>query len=438
MESNRVEYKRELNERFENELVAFLNYSEGGEIHIGVNDDGVVCGVDNIDDVQLRIKDIFNDRIAPATLGLYDIVVDSSGVKDFIRIIIASGSEKPYYVKRFGMSENGCYIRVGSSCIKMNQGMIENLFAKRARNSLRQIRSPRQDLTFSQLKIYYQEKGKELNDRFAQTLEFLTQDGSYNYVAYLFADENGNSMKVAKYLGTDKYELIENKEFGYCSLIKSVKNILDRLDVENTTFAKITAKDRKELSLVNEVALKEIFINAVVHNDYAQEVPPVVEIFADRIEVTSTGSLVPGMSQDDFFSGYSMPRNREIMRIFKDLELVEHLGSGLLRILKHYDKSNFIITPNFLRVVLPFSSREELGNDTSVGINVGLSVGIKLTETERLVYGMIKSDTNIVTTDIAAGVGKSQRTVERAINQLKKLNVIARDGSKKDGKWEIK
>ncbi len=39
-----------------------------------------------------------------------------------------------------------------------------------------------------------------------------------------------------------------------------------------------------------------------------------------------------------------MSRNRELMRIFKDVGLVEQLGSGMSRILKAYDKSAFDIS----------------------------------------------------------------------------------------------
>lgn len=60
----------------------------------------------------------------------------------------------------------------------------------------------------------------ELNQQFANSLELLTPDGIYNYIAYLLSDENGVSIKVAKYAGTDKVDLIENVEYGYCSLIK--------------------------------------------------------------------------------------------------------------------------------------------------------------------------------------------------------------------------
>ena len=78
---------------------------------------------------------------------------------------------------------------------------------------LKNIVSPRQDLTFSQLNIYYEGKGFKLNDKFESSLELYTPEGKYNYVAYLLADENSISIKVAKYAGSDKYDLIENEEW---------------------------------------------------------------------------------------------------------------------------------------------------------------------------------------------------------------------------------
>ena len=51
--------------------------------------------------------------------------------------------------------------------------------------------------------------------------------------------------------------------------------------------------------------------------------------------------------------GCSVPRNKELMRIFKDLDLVEHLGSGVPRILKSYGKECFKFTENFLRMTFP-------------------------------------------------------------------------------------
>ena len=38
-ETNRIENKEQLNEDFEQEVIAFLNYKEGGIIYVGINMD---------------------------------------------------------------------------------------------------------------------------------------------------------------------------------------------------------------------------------------------------------------------------------------------------------------------------------------------------------------------------------------------------------------
>ena len=168
----------------------------------------------------MKIADRIKNNILPSTMGLFDIVTEVIEEVSVIKILVSSGLEKPYYIKSQGMSPSGCFTWVGTSTQPMTTAMIDELYAKRIHATLRNIQSPRQDLSFSQLKIYYQERGLELNQRFANTLELLTPDGKYNYIAYLLADENGVSIKVAKYAGADKVDLIENEEYGYCSLIK--------------------------------------------------------------------------------------------------------------------------------------------------------------------------------------------------------------------------
>lgn len=70
------------------------------------------------------------------------------------------------------------------------------------------------------------------------------------------------------------------------------------------------------------------------------------------MEITSYGSLPEGLSKSEFFEGYSIIRNKELMRIFKDLDLVEQLGSGIPRILQAYSKDSFDFSENFLRITL--------------------------------------------------------------------------------------
>ena len=73
-ENNRTEFKEELNEKLEKEVVAFLNNREGGVLYIGVNDDGIPVGVSDLDGTQLKIADRLKNNILPSTLGLFDIL----------------------------------------------------------------------------------------------------------------------------------------------------------------------------------------------------------------------------------------------------------------------------------------------------------------------------------------------------------------------------
>ncbi|MCL2022289.1 MAG: ATP-binding protein, partial [Betaproteobacteria bacterium] len=165
-ESNRVEYKRRLTDKFERSVVAFLNYPGGGEILVGVDNDGSVAGVPDVDGVQLQIVDRIKNNIRPATLGLFDVAHEEREGKNIIRVVVSAGQQRPYYLRTRGMTEDGCFIRVGSSSQPMTERMIEELLAKRQHSSIQTMRSPRQKLTFRQLKIYYEEKKLSPNQEF--------------------------------------------------------------------------------------------------------------------------------------------------------------------------------------------------------------------------------------------------------------------------------
>lgn len=394
-ETNRIENKEQLNEDFEQEVIAFLNYKEGGIIYVGIDKNGQVVGVENNDLTQLQIKDRIKNNIQPSTLGLFDVTVETIDNKEIIKVIISSGTEKPYYLRKKGRTPEGCYIRIGSSKERMTERMIEEMFARRIKNSLKEIESPRQDLTFRQLKIHYEGNGMILNDNFARNLNLLTDDGKYNYNAYLLADENNISIKLVKYLGTNKMELIENQEYGYCCLITATQRILDRLTAENTVYAKIEYNGRKEVEMIDSKALKEAVINAMVHSDYTLTTTPIIELYSDRIEITSGGGLPQGLSQEEFLEGVTAPRNKELIRVFKDVDLIENIGSGVLRILDAYDKSCFKFMDHFLRVSFkykenPFEYDEKTDKKTTKKTDKKTTKKIKVKPQEKDVLNFCK------------------------------------------------
>ena len=449
-ETNRIEYKRELSDTLEKEAISFLNYRDGGVIYIGI--DGkteAVYGVPDCDSVQLKIKDRLKNNILPSCLGLFDVIHEKREGKDIIKITLASGPEKPYHLKKYGMTEKGCYIRIGSAAEPMPPAMIEALFARRTRNSIGKIRSHRQDLTFEQLKIYYNEAGLEIGDKFAANLELLTEDGAYNYAAYLLADRNGNCVQVAKYSGLDRVDLIESNDYGLCCLVKTCKQVLDKLELENRTATRITSKERINTRLWNAVALRETVINAIIHNDYTNEAVPKFEIFNDRIEITSAGSIQPGVEREEFFQGYSIPRNKILMRIFRDLDIVEYLGSGMPRILKVYSRDSYIFTANFIRTVFPAAMKvNEVGKEVSGKTTQKKTTQKKTTQkkttqkkttqkkSERIL-SLCKENPHITTFELAAALGITKDGISYNLRKLRKQKRLKHIGGRKIGHWVV-
>ena len=69
------------------DIIGFLNSPSGGHLYVGVENDGTVCGVENIDEVQLKIINILRDSINPSSLGLFDVFTETKEGKNIIHII---------------------------------------------------------------------------------------------------------------------------------------------------------------------------------------------------------------------------------------------------------------------------------------------------------------------------------------------------------------
>ncbi|MFR4783713.1 MAG: ATP-binding protein [Pilosibacter sp.] len=53
-----------------------------------------------------------------------------------------------------------------------------------------------------------------------------------------------------------------------------------------------------------------------------------VAIYDDRLEITSPGGLMPGVTLDKMREGYSKIRNRALAHAFSYMNLIEAWGSG--------------------------------------------------------------------------------------------------------------
>ena len=210
----------------------------------------------------------------------------------------------------------------------------------------------------------------------------------------------------------------------------------------------ITPTGRHDTPQWDRLAIREAVINAVVHNNYVYGAPAKVELFSDHLEITSIGTIPDGLSKEDFFNGVSMPRNKELMRVFRDVEMVEALGSGMLRIMHTYSRDNFEFGDNFIRFKAPFIAAEN--NTSQVAESDQKNIKWSENESENVekmwrkcgenvekVIQIIKEKPDVTIKEIATRLGKSNRWAEEQIRKMKEQKIIRRVGPDKGGYWEL-
>ena len=436
IESEKLELKAKYTDTICKEIVAFLN-SNGGQIIIGVNDNGDVVGVDKIDETLKKISDVITTQIEPNPQEEIRTELKFDSGKTLIVLYVSKGTRNIYCQKKYGFSSNGCVIRIGTTCKEMTPQQIRVRYEKNFYDDEYMIKkkASRVDLSFRELKIYYTEKGFHVDeDSIEANFNLRNKDGDYNLLAELLADKNNIPFNLVKFNGNDKSAISERNDFGYGCILSVYEKIKARLMAENVCISDTTVRPRKDRYLFDYDAVNEAVLNALVHNDWTITEPQ-ISIFSDRMEILSHGGLPNGMTVEDFYEGISRPRNSTLMRVFLNMGLTEHTGHGVPTIIKKYGKEAFDITDNYIMCRIPFDSAVVEMRHKNVGMNVGMNVG--LNKTEKAVLSLLIESADWNAEELASEVGVTKRTIERAFASLQKKGKIERIGSKRDGSWKV-
>ena len=103
----------------------------------------------------------------------------------------------------------------------------------------------------------------------------------------------------------------------------------DYIDFRNqnhSTFLKLHRIDRRDYP---EAAVREALLNLLVHREYSFRASSFISVYLDRIEFTSIGGLISGMTLQDVMMGISVCRNAKLANVFYRLELIEAYGTGI-------------------------------------------------------------------------------------------------------------
>ena len=432
VESEALEFKAAYTDSICREIVSFLN-AEGGDIVLGVDNDGNIVGVSKLDEISRKISDVITTQIEPNPQELVSSEMRYAEGKTLLVIHVPKGTRPIYCQKKYGFSSTGCTIRIGTTCKEMSPEQIKARYERNFTDTDFLTITPARygAISFRTLKICYSEKGYHLDEKsFEQNLGLRTPKGEYNLLAELLSDRNMVPLIVVKFHGKDKSSISERNDYGGQSLLFAYEQVKNRLISENICISDTTSRPRTDRFLFDFDCVNEAFINALVHNDWNLS-QPLVSIFEDRIEILSHGGLPRGQTEEMFFQGISRPRNDMMMRIFMQMELTEHTGHGIPVIVSKYGKEVFHIGDSYINVVIPFDADVAANKRPIVGQNVRIS------KTEKQVLQRLLEKPNATAEALAAELSLSVRTIQRALHNLQDRDIIRRTGNKRSGAWLV-
>jgi len=372
-ESGQLEFKEALpkSEQILKTVIAFCNHV-GGQIMIGIRNDGTVLGLSEKDIQHLMEhldKHIFESCSPPILPHIYSRRIDDKLV---LVVEVSPGMNKPYFKTSEGMS-HGVYVRLGRSTMKANAEMIEELkwqsrgiafdhmpvyrtsmqsvSKKRVEKFLAQRRHGKSATVTEKLLLSYYLIASEHGKIYATNAGILLfSDNPQHYLSEAtilcteFAGISGRDAIASRQCGGSLFEQFE-AAFNF---------IMDRL---NVSFS-ISGKRRQEKIEIPAVAVREALMNAIVHRNYHIAAPIKVAMYNNRIEIVSPGGFPGPMDVHNLEMGVTYMRNTAIGKVMWESRYVEKMGSGLMTIFDSYRKAG-LLSPelvegtNFIKCILP-------------------------------------------------------------------------------------
>lgn len=359
------EYKRDLSAPTKplRTIVAFAN-SAGGQLVVGVADDGTVVGVADPLAEEERLASLIADTIEPQLVPAIDLITVAG--ETVLAIEVPLSTRRPHYIKAQGI-DGGVYVRLGSTTRRADPALVAELERTARGVAFEDLAEPRASLSDLDLTRLSDLRGR------ATTAEDLVALGLAVKQATQIVPTNAGILaacpeptrflpsawvQCGRLRGPEGIDIFDQIEI-HKPLPQAADDVMAFLAKHAYKSGVFGEARRKDVYSIPVEAVREVVINALVHASYAERGTPIrVGFYDNRIVVESPGGLVPGMTVETM-RGVSRLRNPSLARIFRDAGLIEQWGSGVNRVFSEIAKAG-----------LPAPDIEEIVDRVRVTIHV--------------------------------------------------------------------
>ncbi len=416
------------------ELVAFSN-ARGGLLIIGVNDEGLVVGLEDNEVRRLNqlIGNVINSNVSP---HIYPLVkIEKIDKMKILIVEIDEGANKPY------STNAGIYFtKAGSDKRKISSQELRRLFAESKELYADEEVLKNSDVTDINSELFYRFLKEDnpkilaklkngdlvlktiLNNYNLMNGEQLTLAGnllfgldSRKYSSSFYVDccyFIGNDISTTKYRSEKRF--YGTFEYLLDSSLNFITSNLSSYQTDND----FNSNGKLEISI--EI-LTELIVNALVHRDYYINSSIKIFMFDNRVEIINPSKLTNSLTIEKIKNGISIQRNPILDSISKHFLSYTGRGTGIKRVLEldpDIDLINDVELEQF-KSIIPRKTRVEID------------------KTRVEIVKFIKQNPSITIKGLTEKLPITQKGVEWQIKKMQTEKIIKRVGPNKGGHWVV-
>ena len=346
-EDSYTEFKEERahSDQLAAEIVAFAN-TEGGNLIIGVSDNGEIIGIINPDKEMQRIDNICINNCEPTIYTTIEkLIVDD---KKILIVKIPKGPQRPYRTNR-GIH----YIRTASGKRIASSGELRLIHQVSGAIYYDELPVPNTSIEDTDLE-YFEEflkksLGGGIEDFGIKTVDLLKNmkiltsyesDTVTTTGGLLFFGKHPEhhlpycKVTIVRFPGNDIGEKFEKKDIEG-KLIEQIEGTERVLKEYLRSETKIEGFEKEEpLFEIPVESLREAVINAIAHRNYQLPSQVRIFIFDDRIEIKSPGKLPNTVTVENIKLGCPLHRNPLIVSFLAKEHRMTEIGTGIPRMIR--------------------------------------------------------------------------------------------------------
>ena len=369
----------------------------GGSLFFGIDNDGIVKGLNDVQYVSEVISSKIRDYMDPLP-EVEMIPYDMDGLR-ILQLKVNAGHYTPYYY--VGDGQRIAFVRVGDESLPATAEQMVRLVLKGSNKTFDSLHTDykAEDYSFTILANSFKDRTKqEWDKKYLLSFGLVNNTGCLTNAGALFADDcslSQSRLYCTRWDGLEKSNAINDSEFKG-NILLLLREAMGFVKANTRKGWEKLPDGRKNKPEYAERAVLEALVNHFIHRDYTVMGGEVhLDIYDDRLAITSPGGMYSGQKVQDLpIEEISSDRRNPVLAdVMAQLDYMEKRGSGLKRICnetKALDGYRDELKPvfkstasQFMTIIysMEYDVTKQLLSSHQVGTKLGLSweqVGTKL------------------------------------------------------------